>query len=218
MAINLVQTLDAAAASDTGTTQTRGVTWTSGNHGIIYPVGWISGGAPTVSSVEGSSSGTWTQAIVTDGTSNRREYIYYKENITGGSDTVTITWSGSLGGGRIVAQEWSGIAKSNSLDDTTTTNGGSSTTPTVALTPATDGCLYVGLMHHLGADGTSISVTTVGGVEQSEAEVFMSISIQSLVSTGSQSLTWSLSAGTFWQTAAACFKPSSNSSGLFLAF
>lgn len=208
-----VQTLDAAAASDAGLTQTRSVTWTGGNLGLIYSYGWISGGTPTISSVVSSNGSVWALAIASIAESNRRGYIYYCENLVGGADTVTVTWSGTLGSGRIVAQEWSGNPTSAALDDTTATNGGSSTTPSVTVTPAATNTLYVGFMHHLGADGTGITSTYD---QRSEAESFMSVGAQSTVTSGSLALSWTLSAGAFWQCVGATFAPAPDDSGFFM--
>ena len=209
MAIAHVQTLDASMAADGGATQTRTVTWTGGNLGVICAWGYLAANSPEITGVVGSSSGTWTVAKQGGLNNNRRGEIWYKENITGGADTVTVTWNVSLDGGSVVtASEYSGVATSSSLDYTASTEGaGSNTTPSITLVPSTSNQLLVAFLHVLGTSTISTTYT-----QRSERESFMYASIQDTTASGSTAMTWTLGTANYYSMVGATFKPAPTTS------
>lgn len=80
----------------------------------------------TISSVVGSLNGAYTAAgaLQTTPASNDRAAIYYFENSSGGSETVTVTFSANVRGSINVAR-WTGAATSGALDQ----NNGQSNNP-----------------------------------------------------------------------------------------
>lgn len=215
--IQHVQTLDSSMAIDGGTTQTRSVTWTTGNLGLIYSWGYVGSGSPNILSVVGSNSGTWTPAVIGSLNANRRGIIYYHQNITGGADTVTITWDSSLDAASVItASEYSGVAQTAALGDAQHGEGlGSpSTTASISLTDAHAGSLYVGFLHVLGT--STNSVTTSGGVQRSDRGTFLTSNIQDVVNgSGALSLTWGISSN-FYSVVGATFKPASGGNMLLM--
>lgn len=214
MAIAFVQASSAAFPQDSGATQAINITWTGGNLGVVCMFGYVAAGTPALTSVIGSSSGTWTVAKSGDVNSNRQLVIYYKENITAGADTLTTTWSPDLSGGsRIVALEYSGVSTTSPLGSTTSNAfGGSNTTMTLTLNPFNSNSLYIGLAH-------SLTDTTIGSythTQRSEAETFGACSVQDTIGSGSTTMTWTLGASSFWQQVGVTFKPPVTNTGNML--
>lgn len=101
------------------------------------------GTSSTVTGVSGSSSGTWTQAVHAERVGDQILDIWYKENMAGGADTITATYSSSRPYRRMIIAEYSGVATSSALDKTdsnlqepapTSTDGTTSTSQTTATT------------------------------------------------------------------------------------
>jgi hypothetical protein len=200
-----VQTTSATFPFDDGTTQQITATWTHGNFAVVYSFAFVSGGSPSLTSVVGSNSGTWSEGIVVPVVSNRQFIIYYKENIKGGSDTLTLTFGGALSSGsRVVASEYSGVALSGSKTaSNSNTGGGSNTTITTgSITPGNANSLIVAVGHAL-ADVTLTESHTF----RSEAESFGTVGLQDTITTVAATLTWELGSAAFWHMAYVVFKP-----------
>ena len=215
-AIAHVQTTSTTFPQDSGLTQVVSATWTQGNLGVVYSFAYVSAGTPSLSSVEGSSSGTWVVAKVNTVSSNRQLIIYYKENITGGADTVTLTFAGSLSSGsRVVASEYSGVAKSGALDQANGGTGGSNNTITTgARTPTNAGSLMVAICHALTVDQT---LDSESHTQRSEAATFGIAGLQDSTSTtGATTMTWTIATGGFWQQAWAIFNPETGGNRLIM--
>lgn len=144
--------------------QSNQASWTAGSTIVVGYSGnttssnlltWVGawGTSKTLSSVSGSVSGAFTcpaGATVTDAGGDTAA-ICYRENVTGGADSLTATFSGTLAFGSVSAGEYSGAATASSLDQTATGNQTAIGTGTDAITTAsktttTNGQLILGLV------------------------------------------------------------------------
>jgi hypothetical protein len=122
----------------------------------------ISSQADVVLSCAGDLSGALTRADWF-GISSHGVHIYYKENCTGGDETVTLTTSGFP----VIAlalHEFSGMLTSGALDQADLINSGGTTStdgnasPSVVTT--TDGQLIFGVAHETSGTGTTYTPGT----------------------------------------------------------
>lgn len=116
----------------------------------------------SVSTVVGSSSGSWTNAINAERVGDQILSCWYKENAAGGADTITATYNASHTFRRMIIAEYSGAATSSALDKTSSNLQEPASTSTDAATSGsqtttTNNQLIVGFIHVLA--GGSITIT-----------------------------------------------------------
>jgi hypothetical protein len=206
------QTVTASTTSGTGTLTTSAFagSTTTGNL-IVVGVSFDSGTLNTVTAVSDSKSNTYTKILDLDGTQDVT--LWYAQNITGGaSHTVTVTFNSGAGAALgFVAQEFTGIASSSSLDKSVIAQG-TSTTPASGNTAATTQAdeLVVGV---LGFSSTSTSITLGSGYSNlgSVTGTNLSAALESKVvaATGAQSAGATLGASRAWCMGVATFKAAS---------
>ena len=212
----IVREQTSACTADGGTTQTVSMTWVAGRLGVIAALGYLNATSPAIVSVTGSSSGTWTAGVTGSVNNSRRMVIYYKENIAGGADTVTVTWDKNLdGSSKICGAEYSGVATSSSIGVTSAAEGqGATVTPTISLTAPVASSLYFGFEHTLAEPTLVVSGI---GTEISDSETFAEVGIQEYIGSGAQNLTWTLGSSRFWSIAGATFKPADDNTSAMMA-
>lgn len=168
MAASPIQATNAASvaflASTTLTTSAFGSSVTAGNN-VLVAVSWDdSTNTIGLSSVQDSNGKAFTLvgSRFHDANDNSTQHAY-GENVAGGAGyTVTATFGGSQSFRRIVAEEWSGLATSSSLDKDSGGKGQTGTALTdTSVTPAANGEAI--FSHALTAGGTSSDAMTVGG-------------------------------------------------------
>lgn len=123
---------NSTSSSGTTLTATFGTATTTGN-AILVAVGTANASFLTVSSITDSQSNTYVKLLTKTNTIDAELWAAY--NITGGTNTVTVHFSGSGNAAEVVAQEFSGI--SSSPLDASTSNSGSSTNSTSGTTANT---------------------------------------------------------------------------------
>lgn len=139
--VPLQQSVCAAAAGHvqsaigSGTSASRSVSFpaaTSAGNLIVVSAGWGSGTA--TAAVSDSAGNVYQSAVgpVTNG--SIRAQIWYAENIRGGSNTVTVTFSASAGH-NVEIHEYAGVTTAGALDAVASGTGASTTPTTSALTP-----------------------------------------------------------------------------------
>lgn len=146
------------AGSGSSSTLSFSSNLTAGNASFLFVGNYPSG----ISTVSGSSSGSYTKAIgYNDGGDNWAE-IWYKENVAGGAETITITPT-STSGNYITAyaQEHSGIATSGSLNRTGSVGGNNTVTASAANTQAN--CLVLTMcVADVGNSNCNFGTATTG--------------------------------------------------------
>ena len=156
----------------------------------------------TVTSMTDSQSNTYTLAVSSPGSGALATEIYYAKNITGGSNTITIAFTGDW----IVAasHEYSGLDTTSPLDKTASAAGGSGAGDSGAQTTTVDDELIFGseasgaaLNGLAGAGFTQRANLDWGGGCISEEKI--------VSSTGSYSATFQDSTS-YWAAAMATFK------------
>lgn len=124
----------------TGTSVSGTVTGTAGNAWL----GLSTKKSVTTSATTFSGGGTWTVDI--SGSSGPKIDIASAPNITGGSQTVTVTNTGASSAAVVVVQEFSGLATSSMLDNTPpaiTTATNATTQTTGSLSNVTANAVFV---------------------------------------------------------------------------
>lgn len=92
--------------------------------GNLLVLGLTAGSADTIDSITDSLGNTWTLAVDNTGT-DRRTWLYYAKNITGGACTVTVTFSaGMFPDSCLTIREYSGCDTASPLDVTASANDG----------------------------------------------------------------------------------------------
>jgi chitodextrinase len=202
-AITLVQ----HTSIDAGSTPSSSLAFTentgTGNWIAVVVRAGNTGQAFTVTDSQGN---TYRQAVqlneTTDGTTVA---IYYAENITGGTTTVTV--SDSLGGTlRFAILEYAGIAISNSLDGTAIGQGTSTTPTTASATLSTAGDLVIGALST--ADAETFAVGSDWTIEENvpaEPNTKLAVEDQIMSTAGSVSATGILSSSDPWGAVVASF-------------
>lgn len=124
----------AAVQAETGTTCTTGALTASVGDLITVTIGARLTETTTISSVSGSLNGAYTQAVSHGG---NRVRIYYFANSAGGSETVTVTMTGTITIGVICgAQRWTGAATVAPADQTNTASNSATSHPHGSITEA----------------------------------------------------------------------------------
>jgi len=212
MAITLVQTRSGNAGGYNNThSQTLTSSVTAGNC-IIFAL--TAGASATISSVVDTLSNLYTLAV-TDASADRRSWIYYAQNISGGSCTITVTFGvGQFEDSIIQAREYSGLATSAVLDVTQSQNSGTSfvnshPSGTSATTTQADELIFT----VVGSSGSTTPVFTVpsgyanlateGGFD---AFTYSAIADRIVSTTGTQSATFGSTEFVRSQTLLATFK------------
>ncbi len=133
---------------------------------LVVPI-LISNTSDKVTSVVGSVNGAYTRATYA-GSSSMSNYIYYKPNGAGGSETVTVTLSSS---NRIncALREYSGVATTTPLDTAATRFGTGSVATDGDFAPsvnsANDGSVFIGAISSLSTTATFAAGTGYSNLE-----------------------------------------------------
>lgn len=164
---------------------------TAGNLICGLAIAWTS--TVTVSSVVGSVNGSYT-VVDNMEAGVYRGALFYKENISSGAETITVTFSGSAPS-YLMAHEVSGLATASALDQHAVNvqplnTTGTDNVTTGSVTTTTDGQYVVGFSSGEAEDpnisiGTGFTADYTGGVGSAKSEHL----IQS--SAGSVAATWS---------------------------
>lgn len=198
-------------STNSGASITKAVTWTSGSLGIVYLFTFTPVTTVTISSVTDNLGNTFT--LTKDNTliANRIIAIYQCPNLIGGSATVTASFSGAGNTNYIAVAEYSGIA-TTSPNEVAHAIDGTSATPSITVTPTTDGSVYIGFITHLGLDGTTITAGSGENQRAIHTGVFPNIQVEDQVgSTGAQSIDWTLSVSSYYLEVDVSYKPASAS-------
>lgn len=183
--------------SATSVTVTFGSSQIAGDLNVVA-VGW-NDTTTSVSSVTDSAGNTYHLAVGPAQGSAVSQSIYYASNIKSGSNTVTVTFSGSTTAPDIRALEYSGVS---TLDKTATGSGNSSTSSTSsATTTSADELIFGANLVYTGTTGpgsgfTSRVITSPDG-DIAEDEI--------VSSTGSYSASAPLAGSGPWAMAMATF-------------
>src|ERR1700676_849997 len=129
MSVVFVQENKTAIPAGTGTVTSPTLTFTAGNN-LVFVFYMFNVTPDSVSSITDTFSAHNTynrlsgsssyNANVFSGTAME---IWYSENVSGGSGTITATHLGGGGGGGMLIGEWSGLTKTSSFDNTNNVHG-----------------------------------------------------------------------------------------------
>jgi len=175
---------------------------------------FFSAGTPETWTVTGSLNGAYTPAIseATPATAAACIGIFYKENSTAGSETVTIDPDGATADVNFTFSEVSGGQTSGALDNTATNVDGTalSNTPNVA-TGALDQAdeIIFALMTYEGTDTTIAPDGTyieIGEDENNSTGQAYNSQYKIVASTSSDTADWTLGGNFDWACCVATFK------------
>lgn len=212
MAISLAQTQSGNSGGYNNTNaQTFGSDITAGNF-IVLAI--TAGVAETIDSVVDTRSNSYT-LVTSDASAERTTWLYYAQNIAGGSCTITVTFgSGQFPDSIVQAREYSGLATSSVLDVSVSADSGtdyvnSHPSGTTATTTQADE-LAIAVV---GSSGSTSPVFTVPSgygnlLEQDgfDAFTYSAIADRILTATGTQSATFGSTEFVRSQTILATFK------------
>lgn len=204
MAITLVQSTKKVVTGVNNTTLAYGSNLTAGNFAINAQSHYCNPAA-SITTPTDTLSHVYAGAIAeqnTAGDTKGRQRTFYKENCSGGADTVTFDIVGTTTGDiTVVIAEFSGMATSSSLDKTATGTALAATTHTSNATASTaqaDEVLW-GVFTHDGAN-TTITEDTGGGwaiVQENEggtANVPIAVEYRIVASISTYSAKWTTGA------------------------
>lgn len=213
--ITHVQTFQATptqygASTETDPSESFTTPPTAGNLVVVTAGTYSVGGCdvPNVS-VADNRGNTYNQAVYAQSANAAHDaqvHIWYAENVaTGNPFTVTFHENGC--DIAFALHEYSGVATSGALTGTASSTGNSTTASTGAINPADSGSLYVGAMSHVGSTRTLTESWTLRA-EQEAGNTGAVMAMQELVSSGSQTGTWTIGTGAVqWVGGVATFKP-----------
>ena len=202
-------TLVQHTSKDAGTTTSSTLAFTSNNMagnwiGVCIQAG-VSGETFTVTDSKGN---TYHRALQFNETGSGNTLgIYYAENIAGGANTVEVsdTTSAAL---RFAILEYSGIAKSDSLDTDETAQGNSTSPNSGNTTTTASGDLLLGaILTGSGKTFTAGSGYTIRESIPAAPNTRLIAEDQIQVNAGTASASATLSASTNWGAGLAAFKP-----------
>lgn len=169
------------------------------------------------SAFSASGGGTWT-ADITRTASNADAAIITAPNCTGGSQTVTVTATGSTIGVACSVHEYSGMATSSPLDTTAPvgTSGSGTAITGSSETNVQAAALFVAMLSTDAATsftgtGTGWTYSYISGTEQMQDtdaanhEPFSS-GYKIVASAAAQNSAWTISPSTNWTSLIACYK------------
>ncbi|HEY4210838.1 MAG TPA: LysM peptidoglycan-binding domain-containing protein [Steroidobacteraceae bacterium] len=195
-------------------TNTVSVTFTSAQtagHLNVIAIGW-NNATSTISSVTDTAGNTYTLAIgPTTASGNGRQSIYYAKNINAAaanSNTVTVTFSGSVPYPDLRATEYSGINTTSPLDVTKGASGSSTSTSSGSVTTTNANDLII-------AANYVANSTSAAGSGYTQRMITADSSIfedRKVTSTGSYSASATQSPTGWWIMQLAAFKAGTNPS------
>ena len=191
----------------------------AGNHVVVCTSSWKDGTDQSVSTIA-DNKGNGNYSIAVDAPridSQTIGSLFYKNNITTGGTTftITVTWNTSGCSGVVGALEYSGIATGGAVG--VSNNSGSSTTPSsgAAVPGAASTC--VAMMSYNTGGPSTIAETAANFAEQLEIDENndkQDINIADGVGlSGSQTCTWSLSNTGTWTACIAAFEETAAAGG-----
>ncbi len=224
MAQTYVKTHTGAHAQSGLTATVSVVSATAGNH-FRLNVRYSSNNRSVVT-IADTGANTWTTVgeKPTDGATNNAQEMWYEENVTGGSYTVTITFdSASATNVECWIDEFSGAATSGSLDqhvsNGATTGASPLSTGTTAATTAANENVYTVAQSVNGANLRPLTNPPTGytsdesNTVNSNASQFCSAH-KNVTSTGTQTASWAWTGGSSNSTAIlATFKDAAGGGG-----
>jgi hypothetical protein len=147
-----------------------------------------------------------TQAQTADG---HQVHIFYAKNILGGANTVKAAFSGTNNHPWLAIYEYSGLSKTNPLDQTAHAQGssGAASSGAAAMTGSANELLFAATGLPAGYTGTAtagsgytmLQQDTSGSTADNEAEI--------VSAAGTYAATFTLSPSTYWSAVLATFKP-----------
>lgn len=172
-------------------------------------------GAPVSASITNTLGYTWHTAFaVATGSGNAYLAAFYAENVSGGADTITVTFGASANSNVYVA-EYSGLADASSLDAVSTIKGAfSSSLSSNSVTPSAVGELAI-LFGGDGGTGVTYSGITGGFTVQDaslESKAPSSFWGDQVAGAGAVSGGATVSASTNWSAIVLLFKASGGGS------
>jgi len=157
--------------------------------------------------VTDSVGNAYTDAVVQfQNTDGHQIHIFYAKNIAGGSNTVTANFSATNNHPWLAIFEYSGLSKTNPLDQIAHAEGYSSSAATGAITTSGTDLIFSAI----GAPATAYSGTFAAGTGYSLEEVDTGTSkgaTESAMMSGTHTGTYILSSSTNWSAALASFLP-----------
>jgi len=159
-------------------------------------------------SLSDTQGNSWQQATFGVDTRHSQSLgIFYAENIKGGTNTVTATYTGSNPYGRLILQEYNGVTTSNSLDGLGMTNGGSGRTPaSVQFTTSAAGDLIIGAMMDDRTANNTISAGSGFTLRNSVGDYHLAGESQVQSAAGVVTTYFSLASSSDWLCHGAAFK------------
>lgn len=228
MAIALVQT---KKGNGGGYVNSNAITLTSSvTAGNTLILGFTAGYNNSIASITDNQSNTWTLIAnnPNSSTTDRRSWLYYAQNVAGGSTTITIVFtSGQFADSSTIVREYSGLATTSVLDQFATGNSGTgyvnshTTSATATTTQANE--LVVAFVGSGGSASPAFSAGSGYGniTEQQGFDLYTYSAMEDKIvaATGTQTGTFGSTAYVRSQTIVATFKeavaPTSNTTNFF---
>lgn len=191
-------------ASITTATATLGSNLTAGNFAVAAFT-WDTAGGTAVTSVAAGSD-TFTQLGPTIGIGNGQALaVYYRENLTGGGNTIVLTFGTGHAFVRMAVAEYSGLATSSSLVGAPATHDAFAVSTATdnatvgTVTPTATGQLVLGVICIIDQSNETYSAGT-GFTQRVQSfgvtGAALAIEDRAAATTSAQSATWTVTAGT----------------------
>lgn len=210
-AVTLVQS--ATPINNSSNSTTISLTGVASGDTLIFLA--TNAGQPTFSSVSDSLGNTVSTAVAyTCQSGGPCLGVYYVQNASAGSHTITFTTTGTSSGGGYYLTEYSGLATSGVFDKASAVATGSGTSiSTASITPASNGeLLYGPIIQAFG--GATFTSYTNGFTQQQTENSGPSSAWASVVQATAASVNFgaTASAANVWESAIVAFKPSGGGS------